>query len=83
MQTTSPIREARLKSDRADQYPTLPVSMWTSAGALAELVGAGPQEERLGRSEDRTLLEADFEFRGGHPHRWQAERAHTRIGENT
>jgi hypothetical protein len=29
----------------------------------------------------RTLLEADFEFRGGHPHRWQAGRVHTRTGE--
>ena len=59
-------REARLKLVAADHYPTLPVSRWTSAGPLAQLVSEWMREERPGELvTDRPLLEADFEFRGG------------------
>ena len=77
MSNTISTREARLKPHCADSYPQLPVSRWTSAEALAEIVASGHRDSSVAR----TLLEADFEFRGGHPHRWQAGRAHTRTGE--
>ena len=63
MQTTTTTRQARLKSGSADHYPSLPVSMWTSAATMAKLVAGEPGEERLGT--DGILLEADFEFRDG------------------
>lgn len=59
-------REARLKLVAADHYPTLPVSRWTSAGELAQLVATWIRRERPGEwVMDRPLLETDFEFRGG------------------
>ncbi len=66
MDNTIPVREARLKPNSADTYPTLPVSRWTRASALAELVVSWnrfnhPEESGT----DRRLLEADFEFRDG------------------
>jgi hypothetical protein len=64
---TATVRQAKLRPECADRYPTLPARMWTSAGRLAELVAsyrrAPPEETRKGR----TLPEADFEFRGGFP----------------
>ena len=76
------LREARLRPECADHYPTLPVSIWTGAGALANLVETWPMADRPGGStNDRFLVEADFEFRGGVCHRWMAGRAHTRSGE--
>ena len=68
-------REARLRPHCADRYPQLPVGRWTSAEALAELV-ATPDSTGA-----RILVEADFEFRGGCIHLWQAGRAHTSPGE--
>ncbi len=70
-------REARLRPECADHHPTLPVSRWTDAGALATLVASGGP----GRHSARRLLETDFEFRGGGCHRWLAARARTRSGE--
>jgi hypothetical protein len=59
-------REARLKLAAANHYPTLPVSRWTNAGALAQLVAEFIRERRPREAvTDRPLLEADFEFRGG------------------
>jgi hypothetical protein len=61
-------RQARLKQESADQYPTIPVHRWTSAHALAQLVASDtpqPEEMRTGRA----LVDADFEFRGGQ-RRW-------------
>jgi predicted YcjX-like family ATPase len=59
-------REARLKLVAADHYPTLPVSRWTRAGPLAQLVATWIRRERPGEwVMDRPLLETDFEFRGG------------------
>jgi hypothetical protein len=63
------VRQAKLRPECADRYPTLPARMWTSAARLAELVASyrrapqRPGETKKGR----TLPEADFEFRGGFP----------------
>jgi hypothetical protein len=75
MQDAGTEREARLKREYADQYPTLPVQMWTSAASLADLV-ASNDPLRTGRA----LLEADFEFRGG-KRRSAGWVARTRTGE--
>jgi hypothetical protein len=62
MEATDTVRQAKLKPEGAERYPTLPVRMWTSATWLAALVasyrGAGPEGER-------PLSDTDFEFRGG------------------
>jgi hypothetical protein len=59
------VRQAKLRPECAERYPTLPACMWTSATCLAELVssygGARPREA----DNERTLSETDFEFRGG------------------
>ncbi len=78
------IRQAKLKPECAELYPTLPAGMWTSATHLAELVapsrGAWPKPSRVADRE-RTLSEAEFEFRGGLPH-WLGELVPlTRTGE--
>ena len=80
---TATVRQAKLRRECADRYPTLPARMWTSAARLAELVASyrrGPQ--RPGKiKKKRTLSEADFEFRGGSP-RWLGGLiARTRTGE--
>ena len=72
MNIAAAVREAKLRPERAGRYPTLPVSRWTSATSLAELVAACPSalpEEPDPRNHQRTLPEADFEFRGGSPRR--------------
>jgi hypothetical protein len=66
MHRTNTGREARLKLVAAEHYPTIPVSRWTSAGPLAQLIAEWVRRERPGESvADRPLLDADFEFRGG------------------
>jgi hypothetical protein len=66
MHIANPGREARLKLVAAEHYPTLPVSRWTSAGPLAQLVADWLRRERPSEAvTDRPLLDADFEFRGG------------------
>jgi hypothetical protein len=64
------VRQAKLRPECAERYPTLPARMWTSATWLADLVasyrGTRPRPERRGEpDEERTLSETDFEFRGG------------------
>jgi hypothetical protein len=77
------VRQAKLKPESAERYPTLPARMWTSATGLAELVASYQKAQPKGlrtHEKERTLSEADFEFRGGFP----ASRAgcsHTRIDE--
>jgi hypothetical protein len=81
---TASVRQAQLKPECAERYPTLPARMWTSATWVAELVvsSGGARSERPGRSDqERTLLEADFEFRGGFPRRLGGWFARTRPGE--
>jgi hypothetical protein len=66
MHRTNTGREARLKLVAAEHYPTIPVSRWTSAGPLAQLIAEWVRRERPGEAvADRPLLDADFEFRGG------------------
>ena len=65
MGITATVRQAKLRPECADRYPTLPARMWTSAARLADLVAShrpAPQ-----RPEKTRLPEADFEFRGGFP----------------
>ena len=78
------VRQAKLKRECAEFYPTLPVRMWTSAACLARLVGTYRRAplRRPGRAEqERTLSDADFEFRGGFPHWLAGSIAFTRTGE--
>lgn len=78
------VRQARLRPERAEGYPTLPASMWTSARCLAALVTtyAGSLPPRPGTSgPERTLPETDFEFRGGPVRRPAGQSLRTRIGE--
>ncbi len=70
MGITATIRQAKLRPECAERYPTLPARMWTSASSLAELVAScrGARPERPGKPDrERTLSEADFEFRDAFP----------------
>jgi hypothetical protein len=64
---TTAVRQAKLKPECAERYPTLPARMWTSAIWVAELVASyrGARPEPRKPNEERTLSETDFEFRGG------------------
>ena len=77
-------RQAKLRPECADRYPTLPVSMWTSAARLSELVASyrGAQPQRPGKTQQgRILPEAEFAFRGGSS-RWLGGLiARSRAGE--
>jgi hypothetical protein len=80
----STVRQAKLKPECAESYPTIPARMWTSAARLAQLVGAyrRARAQCPERTEkERTLSETDFEFRGGFPH-WFGLIARTRAGES-
>jgi hypothetical protein len=81
MGITARVRQAKLRPECAERYPTLPCRMWTSATWLAELVasdrGARPGEPDNGR----TLSETDFEFRGGVSRCSGGLFAHTRADE--
>lgn len=86
MGITATVRQARLKSECADHYPTLPAHMWTAAASLTELVASygRARPERPGKMpKGRTLSEADFDFRGGFPRRLGGWFARTRAGELT
>ena len=85
MGITATVRQARLKPECADRYPTLPARMWTAAASLTELVASSGRErlERPGKIEKGRLSEADFDFRGGFPRRLGGWFARTRTGELT
>jgi hypothetical protein len=68
MGITGTVRQAKLRPECADRYPTLPARMWTSASRLAELVAASAAAAREDQDGSH-LPEADFEFQGG-SHRW-------------
>ena len=79
------VRQARLRPECARRYPTLPVSMWTSARRLAALVTTASEllPGEPGKSDsERTLPETDFEFRGGLPRRRDGLPVRTRAGES-
>ena len=71
-----------LKAEHADRYPSIPVSMWTSAVRMAHLVASRPRGvSSVGDpGGHRRLPNADFEFRGGAPGRVSGV-AWTRAGE--
>jgi hypothetical protein len=84
MGITATVRQAKLRPECAERYPTLPARMWTSATCLAELVASyrGARPERPGKlDKERTLSEADFDFRGGLPRWSRGLFARTRIDE--
>jgi len=81
MNILTTVRQAKLRPECADRHPTLPACMWTSASCLAELVASSRGGPPAKPDKERTLSEADFEFRGGRP-RWAGGLfAHTRIDE--
>lgn len=81
MGITATVRQAKLKPECADRYPTLPARMWTPAACLTDLV-ASYRRARPGKAEKgRTLPETDFEFRGGFRRRLGGWFARTRTGE--
>lgn len=67
MEVTPTVREAKLKPERADRYPTLPARMWTAATWMAALVASYPKERSNNSEDERPLSDTDFEFRGGSP----------------
>jgi hypothetical protein len=76
-------REAKLRPECAGWHPTLPVSIWTSAARIADLVGSTPDLHGEIGKKGRVLVDSDFEFRGGRRRRWSAEWfAHTRTEES-
>jgi len=71
-------REAQLKREAADRYPTVPARMWTPARRLESLLAA----EREGlETSGRTLSQGDFQFRGGIAPRGGCPPEGTRRGE--
>jgi hypothetical protein len=84
MAITTTVRQAKLKPECAERYPTLPARMWTSATSLAELVASyrGALSELPGQPDnERALTESDFEFRGGFCRCPRGLFPRTRIGE--
>jgi hypothetical protein len=76
-------RQARLRPEHADRHPSIPVSIWTSAVHMAELVAAWPRAAgiRLTGIIVRRLSDEDFEFRGGHARPVDGSILPTRAGE--
>jgi hypothetical protein len=81
MGKTTARREAKLRTECAARHPTLPVHMWTSAASLAHLVSSdtNPPAEKM--DSGRTLLDTDFEFRGGRCRGLAGWITRTRTGE--
>lgn len=75
------VRQARLRPECARDYPTLPVSMWTSASRLAALVTAASGFLPRQSDSERTLPPTDFDFRGGIHRRADSLSERTRAGE--
>jgi hypothetical protein len=71
-------REAQLRREAADRYPSIPARMWTPARRLESLLKAAQQELPAA---GRLLSEDDFEFRGGLPPRGETPQDGTRRGE--
>ena len=80
MSIASTVRQAKLRPECAERYPTLPARMWTSATSLAELVSSY-RAALPGEPNERTLSETDFEFRGGASRRSGGLLVRTRIDE--
>jgi hypothetical protein len=81
MSMTSTVRQAKLRPECAERYPTLPARMWTSATCLAELVSSYREARPWEPDQERTLSQTDFEFRGGVSRASGGLFAHTRLDE--
>jgi hypothetical protein len=81
MGVTEQVRQAKLRPECAERYPTLPARMWTSATCLADLVASDRPEPIEKPYKERTLSEGDFEFRGGLPRGLGGLFARTRTSE--
>ena len=81
MSMTPTVRQAKLRPECAERYPTLPARMWTSATCLAELVSSYRVARPREADKERTLSETDFEFRGGASRCSGGLLARTRIDE--
>jgi len=85
--SASLMREARLKPEFADLYPTLTPGQWEPAARVAEVVLARLLLLEISETplEDRVLREEHFEFRGespdGAPRSPGSARTADRIGE--
>ena len=58
------MREARLRPQYADLYPTLTPGVWEPAARVAEVVLARLLLLEISHTPDRVLPEEHFEFRG-------------------
>jgi hypothetical protein len=61
------MREARLRPQYADLYPTLTPGLWEPAARVAEVVLARLLLLEISDTPDRVLPEEHFEFRGETP----------------
>jgi hypothetical protein len=81
------MREARLRAEFADLYPTLTPGQWEPAAKVAEAVLARLLLLEMGEAplHDRVLDENHFEFRGetpdGSPRRSAGSRSADRVKE--
>jgi hypothetical protein len=76
-------REARLKPEFADVYPTLAAGKWELAGVLADKVTAWLLRQARGGfiCSDRVLRPDHFEFRGTSSRPASPSGGHTRRGD--
>jgi hypothetical protein len=81
MGITTRVRQAKLRPECAERYPTLPARLWTSATCLAELVSSYRAAQPGEPDKERALSQTDFEFRGGVSRSSGELFAHTRIDE--
>ena len=77
------MREARLKPEYAELYPTLTPGQWEPAARVAEAVLARLLLLEISEAplQDRVLQEQHFEFRGETPSATPAAEAKTRSSD--
>jgi hypothetical protein len=77
-------RQARLRPEHADRHPSIPVSLWTTAVHMAELVASWPRVAGVAVTGTllRRLSDEDFEFRGGDARPVDGSILPTRAGEH-
>jgi hypothetical protein len=62
------VREARLRPEWADLYPSMTADVWYVAAELVPTVlRQRLQERQTWEFSERILVDDHFEFRGGHP----------------
>src|SRR5687767_8708578 len=76
-------RQARLRPEHAARHPSIPVSIWTSAVHMAELVASWPRAAGIRLTTTvRRLSDEEFEFRGGNASPVEGKILPTRAGEH-